>query len=254
MKIRILFLLTAILICANLFAQHDQRFYFKLDLESGNIFSCAALAGISAGFNASTHRDFSINAFTFNNIKAKENTSIENFEWNKLSAEDLFRDIQTGVRIGFKTDNGGFVNAGFYTSFHYKVNQFKLQDFNTKVFEKHNIHRALFGLTALMQLGGDGESFLGFIEAGIRYAVATKYNNPYNADKSKLNNGIISHWAFHFSPNGGTIGMQDIGFFFDINHYNLLKNNALSSQPINGIKMWTVGISFAITPGQATNM
>ncbi len=254
-KILLLLLLTAVL-TVNLSAQdrirvHDQRFYFKLDLESGNIFSCAALAGVSAGFNALTHRDFSINAFTINSEKAKDNTEVKNYEWNKTGAEDLFKDMQTGIRIGAKTDNGNFVNFGFYTSLHYKINQFKLEDFATKEFEKHGIHRVLFGVSALMQLGGDGKNFLGFFEAGVRYAVATKYDNPYNTDKSGLNNGLISHWAFHFSPNGGTVGFQDIGVFFDMNHYNLLKDNAFTQSPINEIKMWTIGITFAITPGQA---
>ena len=107
-KTLLLFVLTAVL-TVNLSAQdrikvHDQRFYFKLDLESGNIFTCAALAGVSAGFNAITHRDFSINAFTINSVKAKESTEVKNYLWNKIGTEDLFKDMQTGIRIGAKTD------------------------------------------------------------------------------------------------------------------------------------------------------
>jgi len=253
MKTKLLLLLFAVVLNSNLFAQHDQRFYFKLDLESGNIWTCAAFAGVSAGLNATTHRDFSINAFTINVVKAKENTDVTNYEWNKTSVEDLFKDIQTGVRFGFKTDNESFVNIGGYGSVHYKINQFMLEDFATKEYEKHNIHRILFGLSALMQFGGYGRSFKAFLEVGARYAVASKYENPYGADKLKLNNGIISHWAFHFSPNGSTVGFQDFGLFVDINHYNLLKDNALMQTPIKEIKMWTIGISFAITPGQAKN-
>lgn len=249
---KILLLLLFASIGTSLFAQgHDQRFYFKLDLESGNIFTCAAFAGVSAGLNAATHRSFSINAYTINNIKAKENTDVKNYEWNKTNAEDLFKDIQTGARIGVKTDYESFVNIGFYGSVHYKLNQFKLEDFATKEFQKHSIHRVLFGLSALMQLGGYGRDFKAFFEAGARYAIATKYQNPYGADKSGLNNGIISHWAFHFSPNGSTIGFQDIGVFFDMNHYNILKDKAFAQSTINEIKMWTIGITFAITPGQA---
>jgi hypothetical protein len=258
MKTKILLLLFALMVNTNLFAQnerngHDQSFYFKLDLESGNIFSCAALSGVSAGLNAVTKRNFSINAFTFNMLKAKENTDVENYEWNKVTAEDLFKDIQTGIRIGTRTDRDNFVHFGFYGSVHYKINQFKLEDFATKEFEKHNIHRLLLGLSALMHFGGFGHDFNAFLEAGARYAVATKYGNPYGADKSKLNNGVITHWAFHFSPNGSTMGFQDIGLFVDINHYNLLKDNAFVQNPINEIKMWTLGISCAITPGQAKN-
>lgn len=253
MKNKILILLILISTINTLHAQHHQQFYFKLDLESGNIWSCAALAGVSAGLNAVTHRDFSINAFTINKISAEPNVDVEDYQWNKTTANDLFKDLQTGIRIGAKTDNGSFVNVGFYTSFHYKINQFKLEDLSTKNYEKHNVHRALFGLTALMQLGGNDKDFLGFVEAGARYAVATKYDNPYKADKSALNNGIISHWALHFSPNGNKSGMQDIGFFVDVNHYNLLKNNAFSHQSLDKIKMITFGISFAVTPGQANN-
>ena len=253
MKIKLLLLLLVITANVNLYAQHDKRLYFKVDLESGNVWTFAALTGISAGLNAATHMDLSINAFTVNTVKAKEHTDVKNYEWNKTGVEDLFNDIQTGARIGFKSDFESFVNVGFYTSVHYKVNQFKLEDFATKEFEKHAIHRVLFGLSALIQFGGWDRDFKAFFEAGARYAAASKYVNPYGADKSKLRNGIISHWALHFSPNGGTIGFQDIGVFFDMNHYNLLKDNVFAQPTINEIKMWTIGITVAITPGQAEN-
>ena len=233
---------------------HSQHLYLKMDLGSANIFSLCAMSLASAGLNAATNRSFSVTSFLVSPITAKAGSTeldIENYKWNLLDGNDLFKDVQLGGRIGWKSAEPlNVANFGFYGSFHYRINQFKIEDKAQNDYLKHNIQRMFIGLTAFVDLGDWEHGLVTTIEAGVRYSIATKYKNPYNLDKGALNNGLTTHFAVYLSPTSD-FALQDLGFFVDINHFNLLNDSKMSFVGLSEIRTWTMGISFAINSHQA---
>lgn len=234
----------------------NAQLYRSMDLESGNVFSLFGGTLIGGLTNMLTGTAVCKNAFLITPISAKakpNELSVENYKWNLTDANDLFKDIQVGGRIGY-ISTYGFFNAGFYASLHYRINQFKVEDKVQNAYLKHNVHRIMPGFCALFRLGevagiNHSSGVLWTIETGLKYAVVTKYENAYNLDKSTLNNGIISHFAVYCSPNSDFC-LQDIGLFIDINHYNLIKD--AGKQYISDLNMWTLGMQIAISPSQAS--
>lgn len=258
-KCVILLLILCISVC-NVFAQkrtgRNQSFYRHIDMESGNIFSLAAFS-LAGGLLNKASDKLCKNAFLVTPITAKANSTdlnVENYKWNHLDAEDLFKDVQLGGRLGYQSQRGMF-NAGCYASLHYRINQFKVEDKFQSEYLKHNIHRIMPGINAVFVIGEfagieNSSSLRTYIEVGLRYAIVTKYENPYNLGKKDLNNGLVSHFAVYLAPNR-RISLQDIGIFVDINHYDLIKDKNISSSAMSSLKTWTLGIQFSITQRQA---
>lgn len=234
----------------------NQSFYRHIDLESGNIISLAAFS-IAGGLLNMMSDKLCKNAFLITPITAKANDyklNIENYKWNLVEPEDLFKDIQVGGRLGYHSQHGLF-NAGFYASLHYHLNQLQIEDQQQGEYLKHAIHRLMPGISAIFIIGefaglSSSSGVRTYFELGLRYAIVTKYTNPYNLNKNDLNNGLVSHVAVYVAPNSRFL-LQDIGVFVDINHYDLMKvDNAVSLQ-LNSFKTWTLGVQFSITQRQA---
>ncbi len=230
-----------------------QSFYRHIDFESGNIFSLAAFSLVGGLLNNAVQDKLYRNAFLFTPVKAKANSTdldIENYKWNQINAGDLFKDIQIGGGLGWQSQRGAF-NAGFFASLHYKINQFKVEDKFQNASLKHNVQRIIPGINAVFTIGDlTGDGVRTYIEAGLRYAVAVNYQNPYNLKTKDLNNGLVTHFAVYVAPNPDFL-LQDIGFFVNINHYNLIKDKTVSNSAVSELKMWTLGIQFSISRDQA---
>ena len=230
----------------------NQSFFRHIDLELGNIFSLAAFSLAGGLLNMAVSDKLCREAFLITPISAKSNTidlDVENYKWNHIDANDLFKDIQIGGNLCYQSQRGVF-NAGMFASLHYRINQFKVEDKNQNSMLKHNVHRIIPGINTIFSFGDlTSARIRTYIEAGIRYAIAVNYSNPYNLETNDLNNGFISHFAVYVAPNPDFF-LQDIGLFIDINHYNLAKSDKISST-ISDMKMWTLGIQFSISRGQA---
>lgn len=224
------------------------NFYYSVDLGSGNIFSLLGASLVSGGVN-------SINALRKNGglvncaylespIKAYSGNTeldIKKFKFNEITARDLFKDIMAGFRMGWQTDVSiNTFNFGFYASYHYRINQFKVEDPSDGDFYKHNIHRSLIGLSAMLEFG-DYDAVRTIVELGVKYGIATKYQNPYNHAAKDLKNGLISHFAVVFDMPEDK-WLNDFGVFVDINHYNPFEK----IKPVTELKIWTLGISFTV--------
>lgn len=228
----------------------NQGFYRHIDLESGNIFSTAAFSVVGGLLNMTVSDKLCRNAFLVTPVTAKPDLDVENYKWNYIDALDLFKDIQVGGGMGYQSQRGAF-NVGVFATFHYKVNQFKVEDKTQNAFLKHGIHRIIPGINAVFTFGDLTSSGVRtYVEAGLRYAIAVHYSNPYNLETKDLNNGLISHFAIYIAPHWD-FALQDIGVYVNINHYNLLKDEKMSSLALSELRMWTIGIQFSISRDQA---
>lgn len=233
-------------------------FYYSVDLGSGNIFTLLGASLISGGVNSIeplAQNGGLINcAYLESPIKAYSgNTELDvnKFKFNEIKARDLFKDIMVGFRMGWQTDVSiNFFNFGVYASYHYRVNQFEIKDPIESEFKTHGLHRSLIGLTTMYSFGDNTAAVRPIVELGIKYGIASKYENPYNYDAKDLKNGILSHFAVVFDMSYDK-WLNDFGIFVDINHYNPFEN----IKPVTEMKTWTLGISFTVDfyQGAVTN-
>lgn len=223
-------------------------FYYSVDLGSGNIFTLLGASLISGGINSieplaqngglidCVYLESPIKTYS-GNIEL----DINKFKFNEINARDLFKDIMVGFRMGWQTDVSiNFFNFGVYASYHYRINQFEVKDPVNGEFGLHDIHRSLIGFTTMYYFG-DYTSVRPIVELGVKYGIATKYENPYNYGAQKLKNGLISHFAVLLDMPYDK-WLNDFGIFVDINHYNMFEN----IKPVSEIKTWTLGISFTV--------
>ena len=224
----------------------NHNLYFHIDFGSGNIYP-TVISMATGYFNYLLDRPIFETSYNYSFITAKygnEKLDTKHYDFNGLTARDLFNDIEAGIKLGYQTYTPDLFNVGIYGSVHYKLDQFMVKGYNESDYQSQNIHRVLLGATAFTTIGKMDNALKVTLEAGCRYNIGCLYKvNSVKMDDA-LNNGLSSHFAIKFA---GEEIYQNIAIFANFNHFNLLK------APINGvdkINMWSIGITWSLTPVQ----
>lgn len=229
----------------------SHNLYFRVETASGNIYPVVT-SMVTGLFNYWLDQPIFETSYNYSFLTAKygnEKLDVKNNKFNGLTANDLFNDIQVGVKIGYQTYTSDLFNFGVYASGTYKIDQFQVKGFGETDYQNHNIHRAQLGLNAFTTIGSMENPLKVTIEAGCRYNIPVLYKSPYDDDAKSLNSGLTSHFAVKFAGEGI---LQDFGVFANFNHYNLLKSDKVKGN-VNDIKGWTIGLTFCLTPTQISN-
>lgn len=232
--------------CAQNARTHN--FIFRVDLGSSNVYTAALSSTISGLLNSSTSSDIFGTSYLWSFIDIENDQgrkfNVIDYKFNGLTAKDLFYDIQPGFEIGYQTYKPGIINAGFFASVHYRVNQFKLEGLYSDIETEHSIQRTLFGVTGFITFGRMRNPWRVSIEGGAKYSLCLNYNDPFDYGKDAINNGLISHFAIKFA--GKTL-FQDIGIFADINHFNMFDSSVFNSNESSlKMNMWTFGLTWKV--------
>ncbi len=231
----------------------------NVDLGSGNLYTDAVASTLGGLLNSAMHTNVFGSYYLWSPMTIEANhkeLDIEHFKFNGLTAENLFRDVQCGIELGYQTYSpSSYINFGITGVAQYRQNQFKLLDMNDVGYLKHNIQRVLMGgnlffIVGKMANSSHGNNFWRTkFEVGARYSYAFKYNDPYKLGNDFIKNGLVSHFAIVFT--GKTI-FEDIGLFADFNHFSLFDDSfdTSASTPVipNGMKMkmWTIGLCWKV--------
>lgn len=247
MKKSIIIILTLICLCVNVMAGNgikvrNHNLIFNGDIAFGNPYS-AAIASMATGL-ANYHllnNAFFENSFIYSVYSTDvDNLKVRTMNPMGITAQELFNNVQLGMKIGYQTYTPGFFNIGIYASGHYKLDQFKV-GYSDDGMGYHRAQRLLVGATVLFSLGSMSQSSRVIIETGCRYSIGLNYKSPTSTDSDQLNNGIVSHFAIKLANRGM---MQNIGLFADINHFDMWKDSGKK------LKNYTFGITWTITPQQ----
>lgn len=236
----------------------DDHLFFKGDLQSGNMWTMMLNMGIAAWINNSAG-DFRYDSyFTINAIH--DSGSAGTSRMFGFKPHDLFVDYGTGVKVGYKSDNGGesFFNWNAYGSFHYKVSSFAIntifndpenRDERLMVREYDNaIHKFQIGIGASAILGSEESKVRVIVDAGLRYNIPFIYSGDLFDGAGSLNSGLSP--IFSVTAAGSKhwmkkVGLQ-IGIWMEFGTYKLFKESKyFDSTPY---KFTTAGINFTLCP------
>lgn len=226
-------------------ARHH-NFYHKVNLSFGNLYGFAlssCLTGVinyliddamfETGFGYPIYREKTVSPYRFS-------------RQNMLGVEryDLLHNFDGGIRLGYQTYNPRFVNVGFCALAQYKYEPFLLMDNlgGEQQAVQSTVRRVLLGGNFMLFLGKMSMDTRVELETGLRYSLGMGYVNPVGASVNALNNGLVSHYALSI---GGPGYFQNIKFFADVTHFNLIQNDHISLSPIY------VGLSWTVTPKQS---
>lgn len=237
-------LFLSILLLAVCFAGQAQRnFYHRLDVGSSNIYSFVVSNLGTALLNYATHDMLFDNSFTYSFFSGEgyvNEVSTKRYDPMGITMRDLFNDAYFGTKLGYQSDNMGFVNWGIYGSAHYKINQFKAKFMPEMDYERERLHYMKTGVGLMLTLGSIEHKTRVQIEAALRYDFPLGYAGVYGASKDMLESGLSSHYAIKVA--GFT--WLSVGVYADINHYNLYNVTVDKAN----LKMYNIGITFTITP------
>lgn len=243
MKNSLRFISVLLLWIASLSAFPQSRnFYYRADVESGNVYTFVGSNLITAFANYFSHdvlfdNSFQYSFFSGETSLGKVKTKPQNMLG--LTARDLFNDITLGGKIGYKSDSMDSFNWGAYGSLHYKLNQFKClwNSYEDYLQERFSFIKPGIGLYGLF--GGIEHKYKFQIEAGVQYCIPTGYNGVFGSGSKNLNSGISTHYALKL---GGYVDFSG-GIFLDIYHFNIYKKELC-----NKFKMFNMGLTLTITP------
>jgi len=246
-KITIIAVTVMMSMVANSQVIRDNHTFFHIDLAAGNVYTATVPSFLTWGLNELTKSNIFENALEipfYSGDYGTQKLDVKNYDMLGYTAHDLFKDIHPSIKLGYQTRRMSQTNWGFYATAEYVLNQFKTKVSETGDYENNKLQRALFGGSAFVVIGGVDKKYHFMIEAGARYNKALEYEGPLGKGKEDINDGISSHFAFKVT---GAAAIQDFGIYADINHFDLLKDDAMK------LKMWNIGIMWTVTPGQHRN-
>lgn len=245
MKKLIMTLMLGIMVSGYSNAQH---FFRRIDVSSSNLYSFVVANLASGGINYLTDGMLIDNYYSYTmgalDVKGYPDAKYKNNDIIGITARDVFNDITGGLKLGYQSHNKGFFNWCIYGSGHYKLNQFMTQMSSVDVLDRHRLQRVAVGGGAMVSLGDfENNKTKVILEAGLRYEMPIGYKGTFGTEvKDVINSGLSSHFAIRF---GGTSGLQGLGVYADILHYNLLKSNNVTPREL---KMYSFGIVYSISP------
>ena len=243
--------LSMVTFCHTNIAEAQRNFYYRIDVGSSNIYSFAVSNLITGYANYFAHNFLFDNSYTYTFYSGRymgDKTKIKPLDLMGISAEDLFNDCFSGVKLGYQSDNMGIFNWGIYGSAHYKINQFKAWFPFESDYRKECLQYFKPGVGILMTFGSIENKIKVQIEAAARYDIPISYNGVFGKNEDILNKGISSHFSIKVA------GYTDysIGIFADLNHYNLYKD--FDDIGNSKFKMYNIGITFTISAKRGEDM
>lgn len=232
----------------------NDHLFWHVDLNYGNLYPAAVSSIVTGYLNYLMKQAVFETGVTYDVYHGKLNDeTIKYREYSPLGvrARELFNTVQPGFKIGYKSNNNGNFNWGVYAMGHYKLDQLELRDPGQDSYMHHRLQYVKAGgglhFTIGRQVGEDSWRRL-IIEAGCQYSLPIGYKG-YSHDKKELGKGISSHFALKL---GGPAYLQDIGFFFDYDHFNTFNKDYTApdgSQPHanNTLRNFTIGFQCSVT-------
>lgn len=233
----LLFIYSSINTCAQ-----SRHFFHRIDFGSGNLYTFVGSNLITAFANYFSHDVLFDNSFnytffngenSYGSIKTKPNNLLG------LSAKDLFNDLSSGIKLGYKSDNFGNFNWGLYGTCQYKLNQFRSNWTLTGEFNHERFSYLKPGVSIYTLFGSIENKIKWQLEAGVQYCMPLTYSGSFGKGSGILNKGIASHYAVKI---GGATDFS-CGIFLDMYHFDIFKK-----EYVNNFKMYNIGVTFTITP------
>lgn len=229
-------------LCTSKVSAISRNFFHRIDVGSGNVYTFVGSNLITAFANYLTRdmlfdNSFSYTFFSGNNAGRSISTRPDNLMG--VTARDIFNDAFAGIKLGYKSGVFSNVNWALYGSFHYKINQFKADMFNSGQFTRERVSFLKPGIGGQIVFGGIEHKLRFQLEVGAQYCFPIDYKGVYDSGSNNLNSGVMTHYAFKI---GGYVNFS-CGIYADIYHFDLFKSSFN-----NSMKMYNVGVTFTITP------
>lgn len=260
-KVLITLALALIMSAANIApAQAQRHIYNRVELGGGNVWTFVGLEGVSMVINQLTHKPISEATLRFA-VPISEYGNLCSYQgfddWNydrffgedheygddgaaKFKGRNLLSNIIVGDKMGYLTDNLGFVNWCFYGAAYYNLQQLKVMD-NEEDYTNVSMQRLQLGGGVMATLGSIENKNRVIIDGGLRYNIPLHFGSDgYEGSTSDyMNSGISSHYMVKWSYDNSIA----VGATVDILHYNLFKDESLCG---NQSKMVEFGITVSI--------
>lgn len=231
-------------------ARHP-TFYYNIDLGYGNLYAFALSSCLTGTLNYLIDRPLFENAYEYNipNFTSTTGVVFSDYKTFGITKNDLFKNVTTGLKIGYHSDYLGLCNFIVYASLHYKHDAYLLQ---SDVENMHGSNRLLPGVGTSLIIGrihNDGIRVR--LDAGLRYSLSMSHVSSFSVDKAQSNSGLLSHWGIKII---GDNMFQNLGLYVEISHFDMLNRNFTNNDVLvyEGIRFRpiTIGITWTITPDQ----
>ena len=215
-------------------ARHH-NFYHRIDVGSGNLYTCALTSCITGGINYLLDDAVFETSFRYPSYRYSDCRTLSLTKPNMvgLFKADLLSDFSGGIKLGYQTYNPDVINWGVYGSAHYYNNTLTL-DYGESKTITYDV--ASFGGGAFLTLGQMSQAVRWTLDFSLEYG-KNVWNNM--ADY----NGFYSHYSVGISGPGL---VQNMKIFADVAHFPVVYS------PVNIYPM-TFGVSWTITPKQVNN-
>lgn len=244
--------LVAIIVCVmtmiiGVNSSHAQRnLYHRVELGSGNAWTFVAMEGLAIGMNQWAKKPlveaslrFSIPNTSYGNLDSYQgfgdfggdSYSSDEEEESDLGGfvgfhmRELFSNVIIGDKVGYLSDNMGFLNYCIYGAGYYNIQQFKLLDEYNDDWTPLNTQRLQLGGGAMVILGSIESRSRWIIDGGVRYNIPVYFGGSgiEGSTNDILSKGISSHYMVKWSMRNQIA----VGFTADIMHYNMFKDENL---------------------------
>lgn len=243
--------MVAALYCGNVQGQQEEvirnhNLIFNGEIAFSNVYPWLATSLAMGAVNGVLNTSFFETPLLESVYSTKaDDLTVKPMKYYGATANDLFGDMQLGIKLGYQTYNPGFFNIGAYASAHYRLSQFRVE--TDKDTQKHRTQRALLGITARFSFGSMEQSTRVIVETGVRYNMALSYKSPMSTDIDQTRSGLSSHYGIMLA---GPRYLQDVGVFVDVNHFNMWKNTEYGEK----LNHYTVGVTYKATLQQVNKL
>lgn len=227
-----------------------QHFYHRLDVGTSNVYIDALAGAVTGAVNGMTNDMLFDCAYTYTFMPTSGNDAlyddVKRYKSYGFKAHDLFNDVTTGARLGYKTARFGTFNWGIFGTAHYRLNRFKTVSSTVDdALLRHNVQRLQLGGGLLFEFGKTDKPTKVTLEAELRYDMPIKYKGLEGLDASDaINSGLSSRYAIRVNSRKF---VKNIGVYAEIPHYNLFdKSNTGALLP--KMRTYTIGIIATVTP------
>jgi len=241
-------------------AQAQRHLYNRVEFGAGNVWTFVGMEAASMVINQLTHKQLTEATLRFG-VPVSEYGNLRSYQgfddWNydrfygedheygddgaaKFKGRNLLSNIIVGDKVGYLTDNLGFVNWCFYGAAYYNMLQLKVME-DEEDFTNVSTQRLQLGGGVMLTLGSIESKWRFIFDGGLRYNIPLHFGcDGFDGSTSDaLNSGISSHCMFKCSWDNSVA----VGATVDLLHYNMFKDESICGDKS---KMVEFGITLAI--------
>lgn len=226
-----------------------RNFYHKVDITSGNVYTFVLSNLFTAYGNYLCHDILFDDSFQYTVMNGRtlsgEKISTKPQNLMGFKARDLFNDISTGIKLGYKSDSFSSVNWGIFAGTHYSINQFGAQLPGMDGYSNERYTYFKPGAGFYLMFGSIEQRLRVQVEMGARYNIPLKYHGNITDLPEPLNSGISSYYSLKF---GGAYDFSG-GIFVSVNHFDIFKHTVAER-----FRCWSAGVTFIITPKRSSRI